>query len=150
MPLTTTPPILIVAHGDSIYRTLVQNAFARRGWDVFVARDGPDARRLAQSMSPDAVVLEAGLAGESGWLTCDKLTREQRNLDVILIADNGTVRERRLGAFVGAAAVVRREDDVKRLLDVMARFTPASSSDTLGRRVPSPAALGSMDVRCPP
>jgi DNA-binding response OmpR family regulator len=108
-------PTLILAHTDPAYTALAGHTFNRLGWDVFIAQDGPDARRLAQRVHASAVVLEAELAEESGWLTCDKLTRECRDLDVFLVAD--AVCDERLASFVGAAAVVRRQDGLQRLLD---------------------------------
>lgn len=120
-------PTLIVAHTDAAYATLARYAFNRLGWDVVVAPDGPEARRLAFTLRPDAVILEANLVLESGWLTCDKLTRERSGLDVFLIAIDDTPAVRRLASFVGAAAVVRRADGLQRLLDeVAARRLPAA------------------------
>lgn len=124
---TGTRPTLILAHTDPAYTALAGHTFNRLGWDVFLASDGPDARRLAHDVHPSAVILEAELAEESGWLTCDKLTRECRDLDVFLIADADTPSVRRLASFVGATAIVRRQDGLQRLLDeVASRRLPAA------------------------
>ena len=47
------------------------------------------------------VILHAELAEESGWLTCDKLTREQPLTRVILVGDNLSPRNQELAIFVG-------------------------------------------------
>jgi DNA-binding response OmpR family regulator len=120
MTSTGTRPALILAHTDPAYTALAGHTFNRLGWDVFLASDGPEARHLAHAVHPSAVILEADLAEESGWLTCDKLTREVRDLDVFLVADADTPSVRRLASFVGAAAVVRRQDGLQRLLDEVA------------------------------
>lgn len=114
---TSIRPGLILAHSDPAYTALVGHAFLRQGWEVFIARDGVEARDLARLLAPAAVVLEGNLEGESGWLTCDKLMREQSNLNVFLVATEDTPMVRRLASFVGAAAVLRRRDGVQRLLD---------------------------------
>ena len=110
-------PALILAHGDPVYATLVAEAFRQRGWDVHLARSGPEARRLVQGLAPAAVVLDTELPGESGWLACDKLTRQQPQLRVVLVAPAVTAERRRFAAFVGAAGLVARADAARALVE---------------------------------
>ena len=63
------------------------------------------------------VILDAELPQESGWLTCDKLTREQPLVKVILISDNLSPRNHELAAFVGAGALVSRTDSLAPLVE---------------------------------
>jgi len=101
---------LILAHPDTEYETAIARAFRRMGWDVYSAHSGPEARRLARRLDADVVVLDADLPEESGWLTCDKLTREQPLAKVILVSDNLSPRNQELAAFVGASALVSYGD----------------------------------------
>jgi DNA-binding response OmpR family regulator len=110
-------PTLILAHGDPVYATLVGEAFRHHGWDVQLARSGPEARRLAQELGSAAVVLDTELHGESGWLTCDKLTHEQPQLRVILVASAVTPERRRFATFVGATCLVARYDGARVLVE---------------------------------
>jgi CheY-like chemotaxis protein len=93
-------PCLVIAGFDAS----VARAFRRRGWDVYSARTGPEARRLARMMEADLVVLDTFLPEESGWLTCEKLTRECPDVRVVLVDPDP--RRRQLAEFVGAAALV--------------------------------------------
>jgi CheY-like chemotaxis protein len=71
-------------------------------------------------------VLDAELPGESGWLTCDKLTAEQPLVKVVLVSRDAGARNQLLAAFVGAEALVRYEDGPAPLLaDVCRPLLPA-------------------------
>jgi CheY-like chemotaxis protein len=111
-----TRPCLVLGHADPVYAAQVRRAFARLHWDVQVARSGPEARFLAQRLEPALVVLDADLSGESGWLTCDKLTRERADLKVVLVSDRPDSASYRFAYFVRAKALVPREDGIKALL----------------------------------
>ena len=66
-------------------------------------------------LEADLVVLDAELFEESGWLTCAKLVGELPLVPVVLVTA-GDARSRRLGSFVGASAVVRRDAGMAALL----------------------------------
>jgi DNA-binding response OmpR family regulator len=112
-----SPPCLILAHPDTAYETAIARAFRRMGWDVYLAQTGPEVRRLARMLDADVVVLDADLPEESGWLTCDKLTREQPLAKVLLISDNLSPRNQEFAAFVGASALVSYEDGLAALAE---------------------------------
>ena len=109
-------PCLILADADPVYNAQVVRAFRRHGWDVYPAQTGPQVRRLAHMMQPELVVLQADLPGESGWLTCDKLTGEFPAIKVVLVAANLTPYRADFADFVGADALVSRRDGVAALL----------------------------------
>jgi DNA-binding response OmpR family regulator len=114
-------PCLILALADPAYADLTCRSFRRRGWDVYRARTGPEARRLARMMEPELVMLDTDLPLESGWLTCDKLTGEQPHGRVILVATATTPRDEKFAAFVGASALVNRADSLAMLLHEICR-----------------------------
>jgi DNA-binding response OmpR family regulator len=113
-------PCLILVHGDASYAGDTCLRFRRQGWDVYEAADGSEARRLARMLEPDLVVLEAEPAGETGWLTCAKLTRERPACKVILVCDDTGPSNRRMALFSGAAALAHREDSLLALVESLA------------------------------
>jgi DNA-binding response OmpR family regulator len=115
-----------MAYADSHYAALSCRLFRRIGWEVHLASGGPEARRLARTLKPSLVVLDAGLRDESGWLTCDKLRREMPAQKVVLVSDNPTDEGRRFAAFVGAAGLVCRGGGAGALTDeVLGATLPA-------------------------
>ncbi len=109
-------PCLILAHADPSYAAQVMRTFRRQGWDVYAAHNGPEVRRLARMLQPQLVVMQADLPEESGWLTCDKLTRELPSVRVVLVAADPAPRHAEFAAFVGACALVDRKDGMAALL----------------------------------
>jgi DNA-binding response OmpR family regulator len=110
-------PCLIVADSNPGYQSLLARAFRRLGWDVYLARSGPEARRLTRMLEADVVILQADLPDESGWLTCDKLTREQPFTRVILVSDNVSPRNEELADFVGASVLVNRAEGLAPVIE---------------------------------
>jgi DNA-binding response OmpR family regulator len=107
-------PCLVLAHADAAYAAAVSRALRLRGWDVYTARSGPEARRLARMLAADLVILGAELAGESGFLTCAKLVGELPMVPVLLVAAGA--RARRLASFVGAGDCIDRSAGMPALL----------------------------------
>jgi CheY-like chemotaxis protein len=109
-------PCLVLGGFDAV----LVRAFRRSGWDVYPARTGPEARRLARMVEADLVVLDTQVAEESGWLTCEKLTSEVPGVRVILVDRNPDPHGEDLAEFVGAAVLIDREN-----LEELARRDPA-------------------------
>lgn len=112
-------PCLLLVHPDAMYAAVASRYFRQCGWDVFLAHSGPDARRLVRQLDPTVVVLDAGLAGESGWLTCEKLAWYRPRQKVVLVATDPTPEHKRFAAFVGASDLVNRREGVARLVDAV-------------------------------
>jgi len=122
-----TRPCLIVGHGDEIHAAQIGRAFRRLGWDVYPARTGPEARRLALMLQPDMVVLTTDLEGETGWLTCEKIMTEVPQAKVFLVGDTSEPRNVEFAAFVGAVALVPQEMTAQALVEeIRDRCLPAA------------------------
>jgi CheY-like chemotaxis protein len=120
-------PCLIVAHADATYAALVARSFRRRGWDVYPARSGPETRRLARLLRPDLIVMATELEQETGWLTCEKLTRETPGVKVFLVGDANEKRNQEFARFVGAVALLDHSDSVQALVEeVCGRSLPVA------------------------
>ncbi|HYT94103.1 MAG TPA: hypothetical protein VEL76_35635 [Gemmataceae bacterium] len=101
-------PRLVLAYADSALSALSSRHFRRLGWEVHLTSSGVEARRLAHALRPQVVVLETDLRGESGWLTCAKLTLTGTDFKVVLVGDGVTAEEEAFADTVGAAAIVDR------------------------------------------
>jgi DNA-binding response OmpR family regulator len=109
-------PCLVLADPDPAYAAAIMRSFRRLGWDVYEAKLGPEARRLARMLDADLVILAADLPEETGWLTCAKLVRERPHTRIILVDHAADPRARHMAAFVGAKALVRRDAGMEALL----------------------------------
>jgi DNA-binding response OmpR family regulator len=110
-------PCMVLAHADSAYAADACRRFRRLGWDVYQAEAGAEVRRLARMLQPELIVLDVNLAGESGWLTCAKLTQGPgRSPRIVLITDQGDPKAGDMAHFVGANAIVPREQGLNALM----------------------------------
>src|SRR5437899_1851345 len=80
-------PRLLLAYADPTYASECGRYFRRLGWAVEMVATGAEARELAHEYRPDVVVLDAELLDESGWLTSAKISTENPDLRIILVAD---------------------------------------------------------------
>src|SRR5262245_25800094 len=119
-------PCMIIAHEDPLHAAQLERSFRRQGWDVYLARCGPAARRLARLLTPDVVILAVELPEESGWLTCEKLTHELPLTKVFLIGDPRQPRSEDFATFVGAAALMRRDALAPHVEEVVGRTLHAA------------------------
>jgi len=123
-PLTFRPR-LVMAYADSVHAALSARHFRRLGWEVHLASNGPEARRLARNLAPEVVILDTQMPDESGWLTCAKLMLENGAQKVVLVSAQVTPEEMRQAEQVGAAAVISRFHGVPTLVDeVMEKAVP--------------------------
>ena len=110
-------PCMLVVHNDEHRAAVLMRAFRRLGWDVYHARSGPESRRLARMLEPELLVMATDLKDESGWLTCEKLLREQPGVRVFLLGDASEKRNHDFAAFVGAVRLLDARDSVQSLVE---------------------------------
>jgi ActR/RegA family two-component response regulator len=113
-------PCVVLAHADEDYALRAGGSFRRMGWEVHCAETGAEARGLARVLSPNLVILDTQLTEESGWLTCDKLTREMPRLKVLLVGRQPDSQNANFAEFVGATALVDRLDGLLSILNEFA------------------------------
>jgi two-component system response regulator RegX3 len=70
-----TPPRILLVDDEAPVRQSLSFAFAREGYEVEVAGDGPGALAAARASPPDAVVLDLRLPGLDGLEVCRELRR---------------------------------------------------------------------------
>src|SRR5258708_21808311 len=89
-------PRLLLAYADAAYASECGRYFRRLGWEVEMVASGAEARDLASEYQPHVVVLDAELLDESGWLTSAKISSENPDLRIVLVAedDNASMEDR--------------------------------------------------------
>jgi DNA-binding response OmpR family regulator len=105
-------PLLILAYKNSAHAARCGRYFRRLGWEVRLVATAAEARRLCSVCTPGAVILDIDLPDESGWLTCAKMTRDDIDLRVILLAEQRPLDYSERLAKVQAAALVTRHDSM--------------------------------------
>jgi DNA-binding response OmpR family regulator len=102
-------PRLLLAYADAAYASECGRYFRRLGWEVQMVASGQEARQLAHDYNPSVVVLDAELLDESGWLTSAKISTENPDLRIILVAPERVDNLDDRLHMVGATQLVSRQ-----------------------------------------
>jgi DNA-binding response OmpR family regulator len=119
---------LVLAYADPAHASQTCRQLRRHGWEVHLANNGADARRLLDLLDPDVLVLDTELYDESGWLACAKAVGDGAARRVILLASSVTDEMRRFARFVGASALVDRNAGTAALVGEVVGLTSLSVS----------------------
>jgi len=102
------------------------------GFEVRVAGEGPQALRIAQTFRPEAVLLDIGLPGMSGFEVAGRLRQDPACCDALLIAltGYGEPESRMRSAQAGFDVHMVKPADVDRLLGLLADPQAARRTQT--------------------
>jgi two-component system phosphate regulon response regulator OmpR len=98
---------ILVVDDDARLRTLLSRYLADQGFRVTTAENAADARTKLRSVSPDLLVLDVMMPGESGLALTEALRRDQGpgnqfTLPVLLLTARGAPEDRIAGFEAGA------------------------------------------------
>ena len=83
-PPISVPTILIVDDTD-VNLLLLQSVLDAEGFRTLTAPDGAAARELSRRETPDLILLDVVMPGESGFETCAKLKSDPKTADIPII-----------------------------------------------------------------
>lgn len=109
--------ILII--DDSPTNTKVLDAvLGREGFLTLTAANGPEGRELAHARSPDLILLDIMMPGESGFETCRalKLDEVTTNIPVIFVSSRNDAKDKVMAFSLGAVDYVTKPFDRAELL----------------------------------
>lgn len=86
---TSRPRRILVVDDDETSADATAQILTFVGHRVSIAHDGPDALRQAKAESPEAIVLDLGLPGMSGYDVCRALRADPQFQQTLLIAHSG-------------------------------------------------------------
>lgn len=109
--------ILLVEDERSLTDVLVYN-LERDGYEVFVAHEGKEGLRKAQTVLPDVVILDLMLPGMNGLDICKELKSSTKtaNLPILMLTSKSEESDQIVGFAVGADDYVTKPFSTKVLL----------------------------------
>jgi DNA-binding response OmpR family regulator len=127
------PRILVVDDEPKIMR-LVRDYLEHGGFEVTVARDGPEALMRARTEHPDLVVLDLGLPGLDG-LDVTRTLRRDSAVPLIMLTARDTETDKVLGLELGADDYLTKpfspRELVARIRAVLRRHEPAEADELI-------------------
>lgn len=121
----------LVVEDDGNIAELLRLYLEKDGFEVSIAADGGTGVRLAQSESPDIILLDIMLPVLDGWQVCRKI-RETSRVPIIMLTAKGETLDKVNGLDMGADDYIVKPFEVKELLArihaVMRRTEPEETS----------------------
>jgi sigma-B regulation protein RsbU (phosphoserine phosphatase) len=109
LPPVSAPTILIVDDTE-VNLLLLQSVLDAEGFHTLTALDGAAARELSHTQSPDLILLDVVMPGESGFETCAKLKSDPKtaHIPIIFLSAQDDVKSKVRGLKIGGVDYVTK------------------------------------------
>jgi DNA-binding response OmpR family regulator len=109
--------ILIVDDDPEIIES-VRYALQAQGYEVSIARDGNHGLAMAETETPDLLILDMMMPKRSGFLVLEKIRRgESQAVPIIMITANEGSRHQAYAEMLGVNDYIRKPFVMDRLID---------------------------------
>ena len=124
---------VLVVDDDARLRRLLQRYLTENGFRVSGAASAAEARRLLEAMTPDALVLDVMMPGESGLELTGSLRAAASTLPILLLTARGAPDDRIAGLEAGADDYLGKPFEPRELLlrlrALLRRIAPPAPSE---------------------
>ena len=112
-------PKVLIVEDDPSMAVALREGFEYEGYTVTAATDGESALRLAETSSPDLIILDVMLPRMSGLDVCKKIRSDGRAVPIIMLTARGQEIDKVLGLKLGADDYVTKPFS---FMELMARI----------------------------
>jgi len=107
---------ILVVEDDAAIALGLESALRDEGYEICMARTGPDGLRLAKEQRPDLLILDLMLPGMSGLEICKRLRDDGLATPVIMLTSKAEEDDRVLGLELGADDYVTKPFSLRELM----------------------------------
>lgn len=126
--LSKKPRVLVVDDDGEIVES-IRYALEANGFEVEVARDGNQGLAMAETTTPDLLILDMMMPKRSGFLVLEQLRREGRDhVRVIMITGNEGNRHQQYAELLGVDDYLRKPFPMDRLVESAKNLVSQASS----------------------
>lgn len=118
--------VLLVEDDPALRRVIARN-LERRGVHVRAVGSAEEADRALEEESPDVLILDIGLPGQTGWDLARALERRGIRLPIVILT-GGPISRQRLEEFK-PWAVLPKPFPLEALIRIIVGSEPGSSND---------------------
>lgn len=140
-------PRILVVEDNEWSRDIIARRLARRGYQVIVAADGKRGIALAQSQSPDLILMDMSLPEIDGWEATRRLKADPatRAIPVVALTAHAMASDRQKATDAGCDDYHTKPVDFENLVRSIEAFLEArKGAARTGKILP-----GSLDRRPP-
>jgi two-component system response regulator MprA len=106
--------VLLIEDDDAV-RAAIRRALWLGGWDVQLAQDGEEGLFRAESVVPDAIILDLGLPLIDGVDVCRRLRGRGNRTPILMLTARDAIEDRVAGLDAGADDYLVKPYDVREL-----------------------------------
>lgn len=110
---------ILLVDDDPVSIDEVRAALEPHGFEVSLAKDGGQAQGIVRMRSPDLILMEAILPGESGFEICEKLKQQYKRVPIIMATQIDLDSARNLAERVGADGYIVKPWPPKVLIEML-------------------------------
>ena len=101
---------VLIAEDDPSILISLDYLMRKKGYEVFVARDGKEAWDIAQEQTPDAVLLDVMMPHMDGYEVCEHIesTPKTQNAKVVFLTAKAREEDKEKGYAVGASDYITK------------------------------------------
>jgi two-component system, cell cycle response regulator DivK len=109
---------ILLVEDDEMSRDMLARRLTRRGYEVVTAVDGEQGARLAESESPDLVLLDMSLPQLNGWDTARRIKGSPtgRRVPIIALTAHAMAGDREKALAAGCDDYDNKPVELERLL----------------------------------
>jgi CheY-like chemotaxis protein len=112
---------VLLVEDDAFNRDMLSRRLQRRGYQVVLAVDGPEALVLAEAEKPDLILMDLGLPGMDGYETTRRMRTADatRTIPILALTAHALAGDREKALEAGCDDYDYKPIEFPRLLDKM-------------------------------
>lgn len=126
---TADPVRLLLVDDDATFTTVMERSLVRQGYAVAVAHDAESAIDTARTFTPQRILLDLNLPGDSGLLALPKLLEVAPDAAVVMLTGYSSIATAVEAIKLGAVDYLCKPVKTAEILKVFAGGTGGDSSD---------------------
>ena len=113
---------IVIADDEPNIVTSLEFLMRRKGYEVWIARDGDEALSVVEQVLPDLLLLDVMMPGKSGYEVCRRLRErpELRPLKIVMLTAKGRETEVSKGLSTGADTYITKPFSSRDLMAIIA------------------------------
>lgn len=117
---------ILIAEDDANILISLDFLMRKQGYQVYVARDGAEAWKIAKDETPDAVILDIMMPEMDGFQLCEKIksTPATAHAKVVFLSAKGKEEDIQRGIELGASAYITKPFSTKELVNKIKEVAP--------------------------
>jgi signal transduction histidine kinase/DNA-binding response OmpR family regulator len=120
-PAAAPPGSVLVIDDDEAIQDLMASFLKKEGYQVTIAKNGPDGLRRARELRPDVITLDVSMPEMDGWSVLSALKAEPALADIPVIMLT-MIDDRTTGYALGAAEYMTKPVDRHRLTTLLQKY----------------------------